>query len=110
MDDKLITGGIVGTVISAAGAGLSVTELQAIISIIITVLGFIISVIIPTSIKIYNKIKKAKEDGVVTPEERKEIVDEIVDGTKVIAEEGKTIIDKVSSMKEEESENKSEGD
>lgn len=104
MDDKLITGGIVGTAISAAGAGLSVTELQAIISIIITVLGFIISVIIPTSIKIYNKVKKAKEDGVITPEEKKEIVDEIVDGTKVIAEEGKTIIDKVSSNKGEESE------
>ena len=45
-EDKIIVG-LLGTSVSALGAGLSVTELQAIISMIVTVLGFIISVLIP---------------------------------------------------------------
>ena len=64
-----LTCGIGGTVLSAVGAGMSVTELQAIISIIVTVSGFIISVLIPLIIKLVKKIKKAREDGVVTEEE-----------------------------------------
>ena len=60
-EDKIMIG-ILGTSVSAVGAGLSVTELQAIISIIVTVLGFIISVLIPLGIKLVNKIKEAKKD------------------------------------------------
>ena len=41
MDDKVLLG-LTGSAFSAAGAGLSVTELQAIISIIVTIAGFII--------------------------------------------------------------------
>ena len=67
MDDKLALG-ITGTVVSAAGAGMSVTEIQAVISIIVTVLGFVISVLIPLIIKLAGKIKKAKEDGKITKE------------------------------------------
>ena len=59
-DDKMVYG-IIGTAVSATGAGLSITELQAIISIIITVSGFVISVLIPLIIKIYHKIKDKKE-------------------------------------------------
>ena len=51
--------GLVGTAISATGASLSVTDLQAIISIIVTIAGFIISVLIPLGIKLINKIKAA---------------------------------------------------
>ena len=40
-EDKIMVG-LLGTSVSALGAGLSVTELQAIISMIVTVLGFII--------------------------------------------------------------------
>ena len=84
MDDKLLFG-LTGTAVSAAGAGLSVTEIQAIVSIVVTVLGFIISVFIPLCIKLYNKIKKAKEDGKIDKEELEDIVEtgkEIVDKTK----------------------------
>ena len=67
-DDKIMVG-ILGTSVSAVGAGLSVTELQAIISIIVTIAGFIISVLIPLGIKLVNKMlnsftKKLGEDKV----------------------------------------------
>ena len=52
MDDKLLFG-VTGTAVGAVGTSLSVTELQAIISIIVTVLGFVISVLIPLGIKLF---------------------------------------------------------
>ena len=85
-DDNLYVG-ILGTAISATGASLSVTDLQAIISIIVTIAGFIISVLIPLGIKLINKIKAAKEDGKVDKEEMKDILStgqEILDETKKV--------------------------
>ena len=90
-EDKIMIG-ILGTSVSAVGAGLSVTELQAIISIIVTVLGFIISVLIPLCVKLYNKIKYAKEDGKINKEEMEDIVStgkEILDETKKVIDEVK---------------------
>ena len=90
-EDKIMIG-ILGTSISAVGAGLSVTELQAIVSIIVTVLGFIISVLIPLCVKLYNKIKDAKEDGKIDKEEMEDIVytgKEILDETKKVIDEVK---------------------
>ena len=71
-EDK-ITVGMIGTIVSAVGAGLSVTDLQAIISITVTVAGFIISVLIPLLAKLYNKIMSAKEDGKIDKEEMEDI-------------------------------------
>ena len=88
--NELVTCGVVGTVVSATGAGLSVTEIQAIVSIIVTVLGFIISVLIPLGIKLYKKIKKALEDKKITKEEMEDILEtgkEIVDETKRVVED-----------------------
>ena len=90
-DDKIMVG-ILGTSVSAIGAGLSVTELQAIISIIVTIAGFIISVLIPLFIKLYHKIKHAKEDGKIDKEEMEDIVStgkEILDETKKVIDEVK---------------------
>ena len=90
-EDKIIVG-LLGTSISALGAGLSVTELQAIISMIVTVLGFIISVLIPLVIKVVNKIKAAKADGKIDKEEMKDIIStgkEILDETKKVIDEVK---------------------
>lgn len=98
MNNRVIAG-ICGTALSAMGASLSIGEIQQIISIAITILGFIISVIIPLGIKLYKKIKEAKKDGVIT-------IDEVVD----IAETGKEIVNKTESLIKEVSENKSEGD
>ena len=97
-----LTCGIGGTVLSAVGAGMSVTEPQAIISIIVTVSGFIISVLIPLIIKLVKKIKKAREDGVVTKEE----LDDIVETGKEITNETGSLIKQIK----EESDKKSEGE
>ena len=92
-EDKIMVG-LLGTSVSALGAGLSVTELQAIISMIVTVLGFIISVLIPLVIKVVNKIKAAKADGKIDKEEMKDIIStgkEILDETKKVIDD---VIDK----------------
>ena len=83
--------GLVGTAISAAGASLSVTDLQAIISIIVTIAGFVISVLIPLLLKLAVKIKAAKEDGKVDKEEMKDILST---GQEIL-EETKKVIDKI---------------
>lgn len=90
VDDKMLFG-LTGTAVSAAGAGLSVTEIQAIVSIVVTVLGFIISVFVPLCIKLYNKIKKAKEDGKIDKEE----LDDIVETGKEIVDETKKVVDDI---------------
>ena len=90
-DDNLYIG-LVGTAISATGASLSVTDLQAIISIIVTIAGFVISVLIPLIIKLTNKIKAAKADGKVDKEEIKDIIST---GQEIL-EETKKVIDKVN--------------
>lgn len=90
-DDKMMMG-IIGTAVSATGAGLSVTELQAIISIIVTIAGFVISVLIPLIIKLVKKIKAAREDGKIEKEEMEDIIStgkEIVDETKKVIDEVK---------------------
>ena len=84
--------GVAGTLVSAAGASLSVTDLQAIISIIVTVAGFVISVLIPLCIKLYNKFKQAKADGKIDKKEMKDILStgqEILDETKKVINEVK---------------------
>ena len=89
-DDNLYIG-LVGTAISATGASLSVTDLQAIISIIVTIAGFVISVLIPLLLKLAAKIKAAKEDGKVDKEEMKDILST---GQEIL-EETKKAIDKI---------------
>lgn len=96
-EDK-ISMGILGTVVSATGAGLSVTEVQAIISIIVTVAGFVISVLIPLIMKLYKKIKAAKEDGKITKEE----LDDIASTVKEIVDESSKAIEEVSDKSEGE--------
>ena len=95
-DEKMMMG-IIGTVVSATGAGLSVTEVQAIVSIIVTVAGFVISVLIPLIIKLVKKIKAAREDGKITEEE----VDDIASTVKEIADESSKAIEEVSHKEKE---------
>lgn len=95
-DDRIMYGAA-GTVISAVGAGMSVTELQAIVSIIVTVAGFIISVLIPLGIKLVKKIKAAKADGKITKEE----IDDIASTAKEIIDESSKVIEEVSQKEKE---------
>ena len=96
MDDRIVYG-VVGTAVGATGAGMSVTDVQAIISIIVTVLGFVISVLIPLCIKLYHKIKDAADDGKITKEE----VDDIASTAKEIVDESSKLIEEVSDKKSE---------
>lgn len=95
MSDKMFLG-IVGTAVGSIGAGLSVTEVQAIISIIVTVLGFVISVLVPLCIKLYHKIKDAKADGKIDKEELEDILET---GKEIVDETGK-VIDEIKKDKD----------
>ena len=97
-----LTCGICGTALGAVGASMSVNDLQAIISIIVTVAGFTISVLIPLIIKLIKKIKAATEDGKIDKEELEDIIST---GKEIIDETG-SLIEKVK----EESDKKSEGE
>lgn len=94
--DKLMCG-VVGTAVSAAGTGLAINEVQAIVSIVITIAGFIISVLIPLIMKLIHKIKAAREDGKLTKEE----VDDIASTVKEIVDESSKVIGEVSDKKSE---------
>ena len=90
MKNNNIIYGVLGTSVSTVGTALSVTELQAIISIIVTILGFLISVVLPLIIKLYSKIKEAKKDGEITQDEIDDIQATLQEGS----EEIKDFIDK----------------
>lgn len=92
-EDKLMCG-IVGTAVSAAGTGLAISEVQAVISIVITVLGFIISVVIPFIMKLIHKIKEAKKDGHITEEEAKDIMNTVIEDGKDVLDQAKELTDK----------------
>lgn len=92
-EDKLLCG-IVGTAVSAAGTGLAISEVQAVISIIITIAGFIISVVIPFILKIVKKIKDAKSDGHITEEEAKDIMNTVIEDGKDVLDQAKEITNK----------------
>ncbi len=92
-EDKLMCG-LVGTAVSAAGTGLAISEVQAVISIVITVLGFIISVVVPFILKIVKKIKEAKKDGHITEEEAKDIINTVIEDGKDVLDEAKELTNK----------------
>lgn len=95
-EDKLMCG-LVGTAVSAAGTGLAISEVQAIISIVITIAGFIISVVVPFILKIVKKIKEAKKDGHITEEEAKDIMNTVI-------EDGKDVLDQAKELTEKKKE------
>ena len=99
MNEDRIAVGLFGTILSATGASLSVNEVQAIISIVVTILGFIISVILPLIFKLVKKIRDAKKDGKVTIEE---IEDMTETGKEIIDETIKFIDEKTSEKKDKE--------
>lgn len=89
--DNRITFGLIGTALSATGTSMSMNEVQTIVSIIITIAGFIIGVLIPGIIKLVKLIKDAKSDGVITKDEKSEIKDELVDLIDKILDETKKL-------------------
>lgn len=81
-----IIGGSVGTAISAVGTGFQTNEILQTISLVITILGGLITFIIVPLITWY---KNASKDGKIDKEEVKQATDIIKDGTEKIKSETK---------------------
>lgn len=93
---------VTGTSLGVIGTGLSVTEIQAIVSIVCTILGFLIAVVLPYIIKLVKKIREAKADGVITKEEKEDIIKTAIDEGKEVVEAGKDVIDTINGKKGED--------
>lgn len=76
-----IIGGSIGTALSAVGTGLQTNEILQTISLIITILGGIITFII---VPLVNWYRNAKKDGKIDADEIKDGVDIIVDGSEKV--------------------------
>ena len=84
--EKEFVGGAIGTALSAVGTGLQTNEVLQIISIVITILGGIISMIV---IPLLNWYQKAKQDGKITKEELKDGIDVATTGIEQLIEDNK---------------------
>lgn len=85
--DELI-GGSIGTALSAVGTGLQTNEILKTISLVITIIGGLITFII---VPLLNWYKNAKKDGKIDKEEIKE-------GVKIIVEGSQSVKDKVEEV------------
>ena len=75
--DELI-GGSIGTALSAIGTGLQTNEILQTISLVITIIGGLITFII---VPLVNWCKNAKKDGKIDKDELKEGVNIIIEGS-----------------------------
>lgn len=85
-DNHSVIGALTGSVISFIGLNYSITELDSIISIVCSITGLILAVVsftVPRIIRLVKKIRKAKEDGIISNDELDEMgqdVSELADG------------------------------
>ena len=85
-----IIGGTIGTAVSAVGTATQTNELLQTISLVITIIGALITFVI---MPLWNWYKEAKKDGKITKEELKE-------GTKIVIEGSQSVKDKVEEVKQ----------
>ena len=91
MRDEILIG-TVGTFTSAVGSATQTSEILRIISIIITIIGALITYI---GIPLYNWYKKSKADGKIDKDELKE-------GIKIAVDGGKEVKEKIEDIKDKE--------
>lgn len=84
-NSKEVVAGTIGTFLSAVGTSMQTEEVLQTISLIITIIGAIITYIV---IPIINHIRHSKSDGKIT-------IDEVVDGADIIADGIDKITDEV---------------
>ena len=84
MDSKEFAGGIFGTSLSALGTALQVNELLQTISLIITILGGVVSLVV---IPLLNWRRKAKRDGKIDLDELNEAAKIVQDGANKLKEQ-----------------------
>lgn len=80
---KSFFGGIVGTFISSIGTSLQTNQILETISLVLTILGAIITLII---IPVLNWYQKAKKDGKIDTKEIKELSNTLQEGIKDVKE------------------------
>ena len=78
--NKEVVGGIVGSSVSAVGTGLQTNEILQTISLVLTIVGTLITI----TMALMNWWRNAKKDGKITKEEIKDGVDIVVDGVNAI--------------------------
>ena len=74
--NREVVGGMCGTALSAVGTGLQTSEVLQIISLVLTIIGSLITI----TMAIINWWKKAKADGKITSDEIQEGIDIIQNG------------------------------
>lgn len=84
MLQKEIITGSVGTALSATGTALQPNDVLQTISLVLTIIGTIITFIILPLLAWW---KKAKADGKITADEAKEAVDIVIDGSQHVKED-----------------------
>lgn len=82
MHDKIV--GVVGTAFTAVATAGTTNEVLETIYLIITILGALLTFLI---MPVLNKIKEAKKDGKITPDEAIDIADTAVKGGEKVVEE-----------------------
>lgn len=78
--NKEVVGGMIGTGMTAVGTGLQTNEVLQAISIVLTIIGSLITI----AMALTNWWKNAKKDGKITKEEIQDGIDIIVGGVKDI--------------------------
>lgn len=81
MNSKEFAGGVIGTSLSALGTALQVNEVLQTISLVITILGGLVSLVL---IPLLNWYRNAKKDGKIDVDEVKDAAKIVEDGTKQI--------------------------
>ena len=79
-------GALLGNVLSVGGW---LADLENIVSIVCCVAGFMITFVTCVIVPVWKKIRKAKEDGELSPEELDEIAGTLRDGIDHIKKDGK---------------------
>lgn len=80
--NKELIAGVAGTALTAAGTA-STNEVLETISLILTIIGAVITLIVVPLLNWYNRVKA---DGKITKEEIKEGIEIISEGTKEVAD------------------------
>ena len=81
MNGKELAGGVIGTSLSAVGTALQVNEVLQTISLIITILGGLVSLVL---IPLLNWYRNAKKDGKIDVKELTEAAKIVEEGTSKI--------------------------